>query len=286
MSDFMSMVPEPIENQNALVLDAMNVAFRWKHGNKYNDFALDYLRTVESLAQSYDCGKIIITADLFKSRYRKELLPEYKAQRKEKFKDETPEEKEKSNAFFEEYEKALELFSDKFLVLRYKEVEADDVAAYICGNREKYGIEDIWLISSDKDWDLLIDDHVSRFSTVTRKESTIYNWEEFFDFPIEEYLSFKVLTGDNGDNIPGVPGIGPKRATELINTYGSAFDIYDLLPMDSKYKYIQNLNDNKEQLMINYELMDLVTFCGEAIEIAGHSLSEIDDRIMEYMNEN
>ena len=56
--------------------------------------------------------------------------------------------------------------------------------------------------------------------------------------------------------------------------------------MDSKYKYIQNLNDNKEQLMVNYELMDLVTFCTEAIEVAGHSLSEIDDRIMEYMNAN
>ena len=286
MSEFMSMVQEPLENQNALILDAMNVAFRWKHGNKYNDFALDYLRTVESLAQSYDCGKIIVAADLYKSKYRKELLPEYKAQRKEKFKDETEEEKEKSNAFFEEYEKALELFSKKFLVLRYKEVEADDIAAYICNNREKFDIEDIWLISSDRDWDLLINENISRFSTVTRKETTVYNWEEFFDFPIEDYISYKVLTGDSGDNIPGVPGVGPKRATELIKTYGTALDIYDMLPIDSRYKYMQNLNENKEQLMVNYELMDLVTFCEDAIEVAGHSLPEINGRIMEYMNAN
>ena len=129
-----------------------------------------------------------------------------------------------------------------------------------------------------------MDDNVSRFSTVTRKETTVYNWEEFFDFPIQDYISYKVLTGDTGDNIPGVPGIGPKRATELIKNYGTAFDIYDRLPLDSKYKYVQNLNENKEQLMLNYELMDLVTFCGDAITSAGHSLSEIDDRVMEYIN--
>jgi 5'-3' exonuclease len=284
VSEFMSMVPEPLQNQNALVLDAMNVAFRWKHGKKYDDYGLDYVRTVESLAQSYDCAKVIVTADLYQSRYRKEILPEYKAHRKEKFADQTEEEKERSNAFFEAYERVVEMFEEKFLVLRYKEVEADDIAAYICKEREKFGIEDIWLISSDKDWDLMVNDNVSRFSTVTRKETTVHTWDEFFDFPIEDYISYKVLTGDSGDNIPGIPGVGPKRATELIKTYGTAFDIYDMLPIDSKYKYMQNLNENKEQLMKNYELMDLITFCEDAITEAGHSLSEIDDRVMEYMN--
>ena len=48
------------------------------------DFKEEYVRTVESLARSYDCSKIIIAADLGSSTYRKALYPEYKQNRKEK----------------------------------------------------------------------------------------------------------------------------------------------------------------------------------------------------------
>lgn len=271
---------------NVLIVDAMNLAFRWKHQKKL-DFELDYLRTVESLAQSYECGKIIITADRGSSKMRKEICPEYKENRKEKYKDQTEAEKLEMEKFFTEYEKTLRTLDNKFLTLRYSQVEADDLAAYIVRYREKFNIENIWLISSDRDWDLLVDENTSRFSTVTRKETTIFNWDEFFDFPREEYISYKVLTGDKGDNIEGVQGVGPKRATELIQTYGSAFDLYDCLPIESSYKFMQNLNNNKELILKNYKLMDLISYCDEAIEFPGHSLSEIDSKIMEYMhNEN
>ena len=42
--------------------------------------------------------------------------------------------------------------------------------------------------------------------------------------------------------------------------YGDVFDIYDACPIDGKYKYIQNLNENAEQLLTNVELMDLITY--------------------------
>jgi DNA polymerase-1 len=112
----------------------------------------------------------------------------------------------------------------------------------------------------------------------------LLNWEEFHDFPIEEYISFKVLTGDKGDNIDGIPGIGPKRASELIHAYGSAFDIYDNTPLDGKYKYIQNLNDNADLILINYELMDLLSYCEEAIQFPGHDLCEIKEEIIGFLN--
>ena len=81
----------------------------------------------------------------------------------------------------------------------------------------------------------------------------------------EEYISLKCLTGDKGDNVPGIPGIGPKRALSLIKEYGDAFSIYDATPINSKYKFIQALNENSEQILQNYELMDLITYCDEAI---------------------
>ena len=271
------------DNNNVLVVDSMNLAFRWKHRGK-TDFEYEYLRTVESLAQSYDCGNIIITADQGKSSYRLDLCSEYKANRAEKYKDQTEKEKEEMRKFFEEYEQTLEALSKEYLVLRRAKVEADDIAAYICKHREKFGIENIWLISSDRDWDLMINEYVSRFSTVTRKETTLYNWDEFFDFPIEDYISFKVLTGDKGDNVEGIPSIGPKRATDLLNQYKTAFDIYDNIPIPGSYKFIQNLNANKERLLLNYELMDLLGYCEEAIQHPGHSLQEVDGEIEGYLN--
>jgi len=273
------------KNNNVLIVDAMNIAFRWKHQGKL-EFELEYLRTVESLAQSYECSNIIIAADWGNSKYRKEECPQYKENRKERYKDQTEKEKEEIRLFFEEYERTLITLSEKFLVLRYQGVEADDIAAYVVKNREKYGIDDIWLISSDRDWDLLVDEYVSRFSTVTRKETTVFNWEEFFDFPREEYISYKVLTGDKGDNIDGIPGIGPKRATDLIHQYGSAFDIYDAIPLDGRYKYIQALNESGDLILQNYKMMDLITYCDEAIEYPGHSLEEIDSKVKEFMNVN
>ena len=72
--------------------------------------------------------------------------------------------------------------------------------------------------------------------------------------------------GDSGDNVPGVPGIGPKKAAALIQEYGSTYDIISSLPIASKYKYIANLNSfGADALLLNYKLMDLVTFCEEAI---------------------
>ena len=88
----------------------------------------------------------------------------------------------------------------------------------------------------------------------------------------------KCLTGDKGDNVPGIPGIGPKRATDLIRDYGSAMDIYDALPIDSKYKFIQELNSSDDRLLINYQLMDLITYCDEAI--GPENLADIERRML------
>lgn len=273
------------QNNNVLIVDGMNLAFRWKHQGKL-DFKFDYLRTVESLALSYECSNIIIAADQGSSYWRKSFYPEYKENRKEKYKNQTEKEKEEIEAFFEEYEKTIELLEEKFLVLRYKGVEADDIAAFVVKHRERFNIEDIWLISSDRDWDLLVNDNVSRFSTVTRKETTVFNWDEFFDFPIEEYISLKALTGDSGDNVSGIPGVGPKRASDLIKQYGTAFDVYDAIPIDSKYKYIQSINESEDLILKNYKLMDLLSFCEDAIEYPGHNISDIDSKIKGFLNVN
>ena len=250
----------PAPTGNLLIVDGLNVAFRWKHQNIL-DFKYDYIRTIESLAKSYKAGTIIVCAD-GGSNYRKEIYPEYKANRKERFADQTEQEAKEFEMFMAEFQDTLTLIKQKYPVFHFRGVEADDIAAYITLN---FDFDDCWLVSSDKDWDLLINDKVSRFSTVTRKETTVHNWDEHYDFEIEDYITFKCLTGDKGDNVPGVPGVGPKRAVQLMEQYGTVFDIYAACPIDGRYKYIQALNENAEQLLLNVELMDLVTYSEEAI---------------------
>ena len=260
---------------NLLIVDGLNVAFRWKHQNIL-DFKYDYIRTIESLAKSYNAGTIIVCAD-GGSSYRKEIYPEYKANRKERFAEQTEQEAKEFEMFMAEFSDTLTLIRKKYPVFHFRGVEADDIAAYIT---QKINYDECWLISSDRDWDLLISDTVSRFSTVTRKETTVHNWDEHYDFEIEDYISFKCLTGDKGDNVPGVPGVGPKRAVQLMEQYGTVFDIYDACPLQGKYKYIQAVNENAEQLLQNVELMDLVTYSEEAIgkeniEVINNTLGKI-----------
>ncbi len=254
------------ETENCLlVIDALNLAFRYKHTGA-TDFAEDYIRTVKSLAKSYKASNVIIAADQGSSSYRKALYPDYKQNRKDKFEQQTQAEKEAFELFFEEFTNTLEIVQDQYPVLRFAGVEADDIAAYIVSQKSKLSFDNIWLISSDKDWDLLIQPGVNRFSYVTRKEITFDNWHQHYEFDPEDYISIKCLTGDAGDNIPGVSGIGPKRALALVREYGSCWDIVANLPiLDKKYKYIQDLNKSKDLLELNFQLMDLQTYCSEAL---------------------
>ena len=261
-----------------LVVDALNLAFRYKHQGR-NDFRYDYQKTVQSLAKSYNCSKVIITADWGSSSYRKEINSEYKQNRKDKFAEQTEEERIAFEEFFEEFEETLEVLAEDYPVLRYKGVEADDIAAHIVKEKEQYGLENIWMISSDRDWDLMIQEGVGRFSYVTRKEVTLENWSDHYDVSPEDYISLKCLTGDKGDNVPGIPGIGPKRAQTLIEEYGTALDLYDAIPISGKYKYIESLNENAEQLLQNYELMDLITFCDDAI--GSDNITDIKEKLSE-----
>ena len=272
--------PAPIGN--LLIVDGLNIAFRWKHQG-VTDFKYDYARTVESLAKSYNAGTIIITAD-GGSSYRKEIFPEYKANRKEKYAEQTPQEEKEFEMFMAEFSNTLTLLKEKHTVLQFKGVEADDIAAYISMNLDKFNFDECWMVSSDRDWDLLINDRVSRFSTVTRKETTVHNWDEHYDFDPYYFLTYKCLTGDKGDNVPGVDGVGPKRATQLIEQYGDVFDIMASLPLDGKYKYIQNLNEfGSEGLEVGVKLMDL-TYDVEGA-VLGHG-QEIIGLVENYVSED
>ena len=273
-----------LDPKTVMVVDSLNLAFRWKHSGD-TDFLESYMRTVDSLRKSYNAGKVVLACDQGSSSYRKQIYPDYKQNRKDKFAEQTPEEQLEFELFFEEFQRVLENYQEttNFPVLKFDKCEADDIAAYIVKQRKKYMCDNVVLVSSDRDWDLLVDSNVMRFSYVTRKEITQDNWSEHYDYDVADHISIKCLTGDSGDNIPGVPGIGPKKAHQLVKTYGSTYDIIANLPIASKYKFIENLNQfGSDALMLNYQLMDLLEFCDVALGEANCAI--IDSTLETYLN--
>lgn len=268
MKTFKELIEENTSISNSvLVVDALNVAFRFLH-RKQIEFAEEFIKTVKSLAKSYKCERIVIASDQGSSSYRMGVYPGYKGDRKDKFAEQTEVEKQEFELFFEEFNNTIEAVKQdpSLILLRFPKVEADDIAAYIVKYRQRLGISRIWLISSDRDWDLLIQESVSRFSTVSRKEFTYDNWGTHYDWTQDEHISIKCLQGDSGDSVPGVDGVGPKRALELVRKYGTAMDLASEIPLEGKQKYIQNVNTfGAENIFRNYQLMDLLTYCDEAI---------------------
>lgn len=268
--------------ENLLLVDCLNFAFRFKQRGS-TDFAEDFVRTIRSFAKSYSAKEVVLLADLKYSKYRKDIDEGYKGGRKAKYATQTEEEKEQSRVFFEAYEAALELAKESFPLVRLEYVEADDTAAYLVKSISQH-FNHTWLISSDADWDLLLRDDVSRFSFVTRKEFTL---ESFYDHhscddPVQ-FLSVKVMQGDAGDSIKGVEGVGAKRAYNLVRQYETAYDIFDAIPLEGTQKFIQNINGSEDLILTNYMLIDLLSYCEDAIAFPNQdNLKYMEDFCAKY----
>jgi 5'-3' exonuclease len=187
---------------NLLIVDSQNIAFRWLG---YSDWGHKLAGTISSLSVSYNAKQVIVLGD-GRSKWRTTCLPSYKANRKEKREAYSEEEKQKWDHFMQEYQKAVEIIKSQYTYLRFADAEADDIAAYICKYKSDL-FSHIWLVSTDKDWDLLISPKVSRFSYIKQNEVTLDTWDQYYSVEQEDYISMKVLMGDKGDNVPGVPGM-------------------------------------------------------------------------------
>lgn len=277
----------PQGEKNLMIVDSLNLAFRYKQQSLF-DHSAPYMRTINSLAKSYGCDNVIMASDFGSSKWRKYISNgEYKANREAMRATQTEEESEKFKKFFEGFEKALDLVGAIHPVLKLQGVEADDIAGFIVKNYHEE-FDNIWLISSDKDWDLLLKPNVHRFSYVTREEYTIDNFPDFHDGceSPEDYVSMKVFSGDKGDNVEGFAGVGGKRAYNLIKEHGSALDVYDQIPLPGKQKYIQSINENPSKILLNYELMDILSYCTDAIKYPDPSNVDKIIKVVEELLKN
>lgn len=251
--------PDYSTYNNLLIVDANNLSYRWLQRPNYASFDADFIRTIQSLAKSYEAARTIVCFDFGKSYYRMDMHEEYKGTRK---KPQEEEEIKKYEEFFAVLNALPEQLDDE--VLKFRGVEADDILAWITQNiSERY--DHTWIISSDRDLYQLIDENVSIFNIFGRKEVTLQTLTEDFEVTPSEYMLSRVIEGDKSDNILGIEGIGPKRAQALAREYKTLDNLLEALPIKGRSKYISNLNAGRDQLIRNEKLINLKKYCIEAI---------------------
>jgi len=251
--------PDYSTYNNLLIIDANNLSYRWLQRPNYASFGADFIRTIQSLAKSYEAVRTIVCFDFGKSYYRMNMHEEYKGTRKK------PQEEEEIKKY-EDFFAVLNSLPDDLdeEVLKFRGVEADDILAWITQNvSDRYN--HTWIVSSDRDLYQLVDENISIFNIFGRKEVTLQTMAEDFEVSPSEYMLSRIIEGDKSDNILGIEGIGPKRAQALAREYKTLDNLLEALPIKGRAKYIQNLNTGHEKLIRNEKLINLKKYCLDAI---------------------
>lgn len=135
--------------------------------------------------------------------------------------------------------------------------EADDLLGTAAHKAEQEeGVETL-ILTGDQDSFQLVSDKTKIMTPIKGvTEVKIYNAEkvqEKFGVRPDQIIDYKAISGDTSDNIPGVPGIGPKGATELLQKYGTLENVYQHLD-ELKAGHKKKLEENKELAFLSQEL--------------------------------
>lgn len=139
--------------------------------------------------------------------------------------------------------------------------EGDDILGTIAARDEKLGIRTL-LVTGDKDAYQLASD-LTRIVTTKKGITDVVVYgpaevEERYGVRPDQFRDFLGLKGDSSDNIPGVPGIGDKRAASMLQTYGNLEGIYENLDK-FKGKQLENLRDNEDSAFLSRQVATIVT---------------------------
>ncbi|MBS9840701.1 DNA polymerase I [Vibrio alginolyticus] len=138
-------------------------------------------------------------------------------------------------------------------------VEADDVIGTLAYQASQKGMP-VLISTGDKDMAQLVDDNITLINTMTNVVMDREGVVEKFGIPPELIIDYLALMGDKVDNIPGVPGVGDKTATALLQGIGGLTKLYENLDdiaglgFRGSKTMAKKLIDNKENAMLSYEL--------------------------------
>ncbi len=184
--------------------------------------------------------------DASRTTFRTEIYPAYKANRSE-----TP-----ADLITQSYMVRDAVAAMGIPVLCIPGVEADDVIATLAKNN-CVGTNTTRIITSDKDLMQLVSSCTYLYDGMKGRDIREPQVLEKFGVTPSQVIDVQSLMGDSSDNVPGVPGIGPKKAAELINKFESLDNLYEHLD-DVPNERIRNLlRDNREMAFLSRKLVTL-----------------------------
>ncbi|HUS25335.1 MAG TPA: DNA polymerase I [Candidatus Binatia bacterium] len=165
---------------------------------------------LRKLCKDFAPERIAVVFDPPGPTQRNQVYAEYKANR-----EETPE------ALTSQFPHVMTLIEAMgFPLITVANEEADDVIGTLTVAARQRGIP-VLIVTSDKDMAQLVDGDVKLLDTMKGRTLDAAGVTEKFGVPPERIVEYLALVGDTSDNIPGVPLVGPKRAADLLNQYGS-----------------------------------------------------------------
>ena len=211
-----------------------------------------------------------VVLDKAGTSFRNDIYDQYKANRPEAPEDLKPQ--------FPMIRDATNAFS--LPMIEEENVEADDMIA----SYTKAAVAAGWrvtIVSSDKDLMQLIepsdDSAVDMLDTMKNARMNRSTVEEKFGVGPEKLGDVLGLMGDSSDNIPGVPGVGPKTASKLINEYGDIESVLEAAPEMKKSKMQERLIEHAELARLSRVLVTLKDDCPLPIELDDMKLQDIPE---------
>lgn len=203
---------------------------------------LGFANTLTKLLEEEEPTHIAVAWDTHAPTFRHELDDEYKANRPPQ-----PEELKTGIPLIKEMIKAFGITN-----LEEDGYEADDIIGTIAYNAKAEDV-DVYLVTPDKDFMQLVDDHITMVKPDNRNGGFVIidpeGVKEYFGVYPDKVIDVLAIIGDTSDNIPGVPGIGKKGAPKLINKHGSLEKAIEIAPKLKSKRHREGLTENADQAM-------------------------------------
>lgn len=209
--------------------------------------------------------------------FRKEMFKEYKAQR--------PQAPEELKAQIIEAYTLFKNFGIK--TIEKPGFEADDILGTLAKKFSKNKDIKTIILTGDLDALQLVENNITVL--VPKKgisQMNRYDKEkvmERFGIKPQQLTDYKGLAGDSSDNIPGVPGIGPKTTQKLLSKYGTIEKLYQKIDNEKKDPVLEKITKNKEQAILSKKLATIKTDLALDVSLKNIEYSHENGKLIEYL---
>lgn len=249
------------EQKTLFIIDAMAMAYRTFYGlgraglttaaGKPVTTLYGTALFLNKLVREQNPDFWVAAGDSPQATFRHDIYPDYKGHR-----DKMPDDLRDQIPDFWRLLKAFQM-----PVITREGFEADDIIGSLA---KKYGSQElkVYIVSGDKDFFQLINDHVVLFSPKKNQDPVIVDpagVKERFQVDPHQMIDCLALMGDSADNIPGIKGIGEKGAAKLISEFGNLEKIYENIDQVKGKKLKENLEEGKESGFLSRELVTIKT---------------------------